>query len=1303
MYKKSFKYLKYLASLSLVFFCGCNLNLGQSSSSTPAPAAPTVSYSPIPFPSTFVRSTSSITINLSKTVASLNDEILRNLMNLFEESATALDSRITLVQQNSYNSNVVLDFSQFNIPATLSSSLLSFGQINIGTIQDNDLNVCGGSICQSAYFKFYTTGENGGGFWNNTAQESAPIYINTQSVGNGSSNGTVVQEQGISLTTTSLSNSNLVIPPQYSMQVDFTNLPTGSYQTTLMLEYGLSPNPVDISSLPTIVLTSFNGGQIVAGGSQQTITWSATDSNFYYQPIQIEYSQDAGTTWNSIVQETQNTGSFLWTVPSIDSSQVILRLSAFDVDSNISITQSLNPFIVDSTPPQLALTGINQGEVVAGQGVIPINWTATDLNFGPNPIQLDYSLDGGNSWNSIIQATGNSSPYFWSIPEVNSLTTEVRVTATDLAGNVSQAISSVFTIDSSPPVVILGSLNSGIIAGGSVATLSWTATSPVFSTAPINLQYSINNGTSWLNIATSIANSGTYSWNVPLVNSSTAKIKITANDLAGHSTSVISSSTFIIDSISPVVALTSLNGTSDQLFIRANTTQAITWTATDANLGATPITIDYSTTSGSSWVNIVTGIANSGSYSWSVPGLQTGTAMVRVSAIDEVGHVTTAVSAQTFVITEGFPNTMTIVSGNQQNVPRLVTTQLPLIISISDSFGFQVPAGVTVTYSVLSGGGSVTASVTTNINGQAQAFYTSGSTLGSASVQASAIRSDSTTTTQNFTVNVLSYAPTVVSDTVSGITEYAQFNSSLVGITPTGTGQTANTTSIPALSSAVGFSSSVLTQTAVNIPNASAVAGVGSSGNLSSGTDVLSVDLTATFPSGVSGGSCSVASDSIPALQGLSCSLSGTTSVSFLRNQIDNGVLDLDVLSAGVGSLDFLGISPTIALKRDSIKPVSNTNPSASDGITLKPVSFVGSLYFPANNSNGVSKLYSYNPTTGVMTQISNIKNDQTQADNITSIATYNGSLFFVAELTTGVNKLFKYSTAGVLSQASNIAGTGVSDNVGALLVYNTNLYFSATSSQKLYGYCEMGAGCIPVGISQISNINAGQVDDIGAMIAYNGLLYFSADAGTYSKLFTYCDGTGCGTQGIVQLTNTSTTDDCPNNFIVYDGILYFSEQTSSGVNKLFSFNSSTTTLNQVSNINSSGSDGIAGVTTFGGNLVFIANQSTSVAKLYKYSDQTTLITQLSNLNSSGSDLINNSFATYNNSLYFTGSDSSGFNKMYRLNGTTIYQIANMINSSSDQEGLFLNVGSLLYFSGFTSGTVSKLYQYCEPSTGCSP
>ena len=117
---------------------------------------------------------------------------------------------------------------------------------------------------------------------------------------------------------------------------------------------------------------------------------------------------------------------------------------------NVKLDSAL---VQDSQNPSLSL-----GQFAAaykGELQVDIAWDANDANFGSGPMTLEFSPDGGTTWELIQAFYPDDSPYQeWITPLINTKNGQIRVTATDLAGRSAAATSNAFEIDSIPPVFI---------------------------------------------------------------------------------------------------------------------------------------------------------------------------------------------------------------------------------------------------------------------------------------------------------------------------------------------------------------------------------------------------------------------------------------------------------------------------------------------------------------------------------------------------------------------------------------------------------------------------------------------------------------------------------------------------------------------------------------------------------------------------------------------------------------------------------------------------------------------------------
>ncbi|MBK7366529.1 MAG: T9SS type A sorting domain-containing protein [Candidatus Eisenbacteria bacterium] len=101
------------------------------------------------------------------------------------------------------------------------------------------------------------------------------------------------------------------------------------------------------------------------------------------------------------------------------------------------------------------------------------------------------------------------------------------------------------------------------------------------------------------------------------------------------------------DLTAPTVALTS---PANAVTWKAGSAHAITWTASDA-VGVTAVDLAYSTDGGATYPNsIAAGLANSGTYNWTVPNISSTTVRVRVTARDAAGNSASAANTANFTV-----------------------------------------------------------------------------------------------------------------------------------------------------------------------------------------------------------------------------------------------------------------------------------------------------------------------------------------------------------------------------------------------------------------------------------------------------------------------------------------------------------------------------------------------------------------------------------------------------------------------------------------------------------------------------
>jgi hypothetical protein len=185
----------------------------------------------------------------------------------------------------------------------------------------------------------------------------------------------------------------------------------------------------------TITVTSPNGGEQWAAGSQHPITWHSGDKA---GANKIVYSTDRGATWKEIAFSTPDDESYLWTVPDDLSNTVWVRVAEREgpgYDRSNSVFSIVPPETVTVISP-------NGGESWQAGTTHTIKWSTTGA---VGPVRIGYSTDNGLNWTTIVAAAPNTGSYTWIVP--NKPSTQCKVRVRDAVDNSpSDATNGTFTI-----------------------------------------------------------------------------------------------------------------------------------------------------------------------------------------------------------------------------------------------------------------------------------------------------------------------------------------------------------------------------------------------------------------------------------------------------------------------------------------------------------------------------------------------------------------------------------------------------------------------------------------------------------------------------------------------------------------------------------------------------------------------------------------------------------------------------------------------------------------------------------------
>nr|BFD63331.1 hypothetical protein BdHM001_20120 [Bdellovibrio sp. HM001] len=219
-----------------------------------------------------------------------------------------------------------------------------------------------------------------------------------------------------------------------------------------------SPLVVDVNS-PVVTLNSMNTHGIYKGGTTRSISWSAQDMSFTATPTTLFYSTDGGVSWQVIADNQPPTGIYSWTIPSINSSNVRIKVATHDVHGRSSEAVSTKPFTIDSTGPTLSVLSPGASESWNGLTNNTLSWTSSDLHPSENPITIEFSNDGGANYVVLYKKIKNTGSQIISSTDlaavVDSTNCVIRITATDQAGNQTTAVSPTFRLSRNLPQLTL--------------------------------------------------------------------------------------------------------------------------------------------------------------------------------------------------------------------------------------------------------------------------------------------------------------------------------------------------------------------------------------------------------------------------------------------------------------------------------------------------------------------------------------------------------------------------------------------------------------------------------------------------------------------------------------------------------------------------------------------------------------------------------------------------------------------------------------------------------------------------------
>ncbi|MCX6809683.1 MAG: Ig-like domain-containing protein [Candidatus Berkelbacteria bacterium] len=303
----------------------------------------------------------------------------------------------------------------------------------------------------------------------------------------------------------------------------------------------------------------------------------------------------------------------------------VLRLTVIDNAGNPA-SDDMN-FTWDSTAPVVIINPI----ISPSSNTAPtITGTASDAY--SNIVSVEYRTDGGSFYPAAASDgtfDSSSEDYTLTTTTLGNGSHTIEVKATNALGNVATSgfVNRSFVVDTANPIINITAPTTGTVLTGATANITWNATDDGSDIAANTVDLAYSTGGAYTDIATGQANSGSYTWTLPIIDNSNVTIRIRATDNASN-TGEAFSGTFTIDRVAPAAPTGSIlpaSPTRDDTPTVTGTVDGQT-ASVQVNVGSTPLT--------------VTPI--SGSYTANFTTIADGTYAISAVAIDIHGNASTA-------------------------------------------------------------------------------------------------------------------------------------------------------------------------------------------------------------------------------------------------------------------------------------------------------------------------------------------------------------------------------------------------------------------------------------------------------------------------------------------------------------------------------------------------------------------------------------------------------------------------------------------------------------------------------------
>ncbi|MCK4329197.1 T9SS type A sorting domain-containing protein [candidate division WOR-3 bacterium] len=278
--------------------------------------------------------------------------------------------------------------------------------------------------------------------------------------------------------------------------------------------------------------------------------------------------------WDSISQEqdirfVQCTGPF--SLGSGDTAKVVIAVVAGedmpDLQTNSDVAQNLYDLSFETH--KVTVLYPNGGEEV--DGTVSITWADSSVTGNPLTVDILYSRDNGNTWDTLTSGIEDTHEYEWNtltVPDGTRYLIKVFVSdAITLGADISDATFTINNPGNGVPDIILLSPHRGTVEG--VVAVEWDAADADQDSIVIDISLRRQDSEEWITISEGEENTGSYLWNTYLIHNGDYKLKVIARDADTSSADSSDGYIKILNDHSPAGTVIHSNGGCNALSIQA--------------------------------------------------------------------------------------------------------------------------------------------------------------------------------------------------------------------------------------------------------------------------------------------------------------------------------------------------------------------------------------------------------------------------------------------------------------------------------------------------------------------------------------------------------------------------------------------------------------------------------------------------------------------------------------------------------------------------------------------------------------